>query len=161
KPLTIRLLDIGGDKPVPFLRFPAEANPLLGKRGVRLLLEYPQLAQTQLAALLQLSQERQIRVLVPMVTLEDDIRTMRELFDHMSAAGGIRQRPPCGAMVETPAAALSVPAIAKYVDFLTVGSSRPAASVYCVRSLVPTERKSTYFAIAGTLRAAAGVTTRR
>ena len=89
KPLTIRLLDIGGDKPVPFLRFPDDANPLLGARGVRLLLEYPQLAQTQLAALVRLSQEQDIRVLVPMVTLEEDIRTMRELFEHVCAVRGI------------------------------------------------------------------------
>jgi phosphoenolpyruvate-protein phosphotransferase (PTS system enzyme I) len=123
KSTTVRLLDIGGDKPVPFLRFPAEANPLLGTRGVRLLLAYPQLAQTQLAALLRLSQEQEIRVLVPMVTLEDDIRTMRELFEQVCAARGIGQRPLFGAMVETPAAALSVPAIAKHVDFLSVGTN--------------------------------------
>ena len=123
KPLTIRLLDIGGDKPVPFLRLPAEANPLLGIRGVRLLLEYPHLAQTQLAALLRLSQEQPIRVLVPMVTLEDDIRTIRELFEHMCDERGIRQRPRLGAMVETPAAALNVPAITRHVDFLSVGTN--------------------------------------
>ena len=123
KPLTVRLLDIGGDKPVSFLRLPAEANPLLGKRGVRLLLEYPQLAQTQLAALLRLSQERQLRVLVPMVTLEEDIQTMRELFEAMCTELGMQQRPAFGAMIETPAAALSVPAIAKHVDFLCVGTN--------------------------------------
>ena len=123
KPLTIRLLDIGGDKPVPFLRLPAEANPLLGKRGVRLLLDYPQLAQTQLAALLRLSQERQLRVLVPMVTLEEDIQAMREVFDTMCTELGLPQRPAFGAMIETPAAALSVPAIAQHVDFLCVGTN--------------------------------------
>ncbi len=123
KPLTIRLLDIGGDKPVPFLRFPDAANPLLGTRGVRLLLEYPQLAQTQLAALVRLSQEQDIRVLVPMVTLEEDIRTMHDLFEQVCAARGMLRRPPFGAMVETPAAALNVPAIAKHVDFLSVGTN--------------------------------------
>ncbi len=123
KPLTIRLLDIGGDKPVPFLRLPPEANPLLGKRGVRLLLEYPQLVQTQLAALLRLSQERQLRVLVPMVTLEEDIQAMRGLFEGMCTELGIQQRPAFGAMIETPAAALSVPAIAQHVDFLCVGTN--------------------------------------
>jgi phosphoenolpyruvate-protein phosphotransferase len=122
-PLTIRLLDIGGDKPVSFLRLPVEANPLLGKRGVRLLLEYPQLAQTQLAALLRLSHEQQLRVLVPMVTLEEDIQAMRELFEVMCAELGLPQRPAFGAMIETPAAALSVPAIAKHVDFLCVGTN--------------------------------------
>jgi len=123
KPLTIRLLDIGGDKTVPFLRLPAEANPLLGKRGVRLLLEYPQLTQTQLAALLRLSQERQLRVLVPMVTLEEDIQAMRDVFEGMCTELGIQQRPAFGAMIETPAAALSVPAIAQHVDFLCVGTN--------------------------------------
>jgi phosphoenolpyruvate-protein phosphotransferase (PTS system enzyme I) len=123
KPLTMRLLDIGGDKPVPFLRLPPEANPLLGKRGVRLLLEYPQLVQTQLAALLRLSQEQQLRVLVPMVTLEEDIQAMREVFDTLCTELGIQRRPAFGAMIETPAAALSVPAIAQHVDFLCVGTN--------------------------------------
>ncbi len=123
KPLTIRLLDIGGDKPVPFLRFPAEANPLLGRRGVRVLLEYPQLARTQLAALLRLAQEQPIRVLVPMVTLEEDIQALRQLFDTMCAELGFRRRPGFGAMIETPAAALNVPAIARHVDFLSVGTN--------------------------------------
>ena len=90
---------------------------------MRLLLEYPQLAQTQLAALLQLSQERQIRVLVPMVTLEEDIQAMRKLFEASCSELGIQQRPAFGAMIETPAAALSVPAIAQHVDFLCVGTN--------------------------------------
>ena len=123
KPLTLRLLDIGGDKPVSFLRLPPEANPLLGKRGVRLLLAYPHLAQTQLVALLRLAQERQIRLLVPMVTLEEDIQAMRKLFEAICAELGIQQRPAFGAMIETPAAALSVPAIAKHVDFFCVGTN--------------------------------------
>src|SRR5439155_282729 len=78
---TIRLLDVGGDKPMPFLPLPAEPNPSLGRRGVRLLLEYPQLVRTQLAALFRLAQEQDVRILVPMVTLEEDIREMRVLFD--------------------------------------------------------------------------------
>jgi phosphoenolpyruvate-protein phosphotransferase len=123
KPVTIRLLDIGGDKPLPFLRFPAEANPALGKRGVRLLLDYAALARTQLAALLRLSQEQEIRVLVPMVTLEEDIRAMRELFEATLTALGISRRPAFGAMLETPAAALGVPGIARHVDFLCVGTN--------------------------------------
>src|SRR5207245_2143747 len=77
RPVTIRLLDVGGDKPVPFLPLPVEPNPSLGRRGVRLLLEYPQLVRTQLAALFRLAQEQDVRILVPMVTLEEDIREMR------------------------------------------------------------------------------------
>jgi phosphoenolpyruvate-protein kinase (PTS system EI component) len=121
--VTIRLLDIGGDKPLSFLQLPPEMNPGLGKRGVRLLLDYTQLARTQLAALLRLSQEQHIRVLVPMVTLEADIQAMRELFETTVAELGISKRPPFGAMIETPAAALSVPAIARHSDFLSVGTN--------------------------------------
>ena len=123
KPLTIRLLDVGGDKPLSFLTLAAEANPALGQRGVRLLLEYPQLAQTQIDALLRLAQEQPIRVLVPMVTLEEDIQTIRTLFEARCSELGLTQRPALGAMIETPAAALNVPAIAKHVDFLCVGTN--------------------------------------
>ena len=63
KPVTIRLLDIGGDKSIPSVRLPLETNPALGKRGVRLLLEYPRLLGAQLRALLRLSQAQPIRIL--------------------------------------------------------------------------------------------------
>lgn len=123
KPLTIRLLDVGGDKPLPFLRPPSEANPSLGLRGIRLLLRHPELLKTQLAAFIRLSRAQEVRVLVPMVTLEDDIRTTRQLFDDACAALGVKNRPAFGAMVETPAAALAIPAIARHVDFLSVGTN--------------------------------------
>src|SRR5262245_21262288 len=123
KPLTIRLLDVGGDKPVPFLPLPVEPNPSLGRRGVRLLLEYPQLARTQLAALLRLAQEQDVRILVPMVTLEEDIREMRVLFDATLTTFPGAKRPPFGAMIETPAAALGVATITPHVDFLSVGTN--------------------------------------
>jgi phosphoenolpyruvate-protein phosphotransferase (PTS system enzyme I) len=123
RPVTIRLLDIGGDKPLPFLRLPITSNPVLGRRGVRLLLEYSQLVRTQLGAILRLSQEHPVRVLIPMVTLEDDIRKMREAFDAMSSERKIASPPEFGAMVETPAAALEVPMLLKHVDFLCVGTN--------------------------------------
>src|SRR5882672_2373056 len=81
RPVTIRLLDVGGDKPLPYLGLPTTSNPVLGRRGVRLLLDYSQLVRTQIGAILKLSQEHSLRVLIPMVTLEDDIRRMRETFD--------------------------------------------------------------------------------
>ena len=80
RPVTIRLLDIGGDKPLPFLNLPPETNPLLGRRGVRLLLAFPQLVRTQIRALLRVSQDQNIRILVPMVALERDIQKIREIF---------------------------------------------------------------------------------
>lgn len=123
RPVTIRLLDIGGDKPLPFLRLPATSNPVLGRRGVRILLEYSQLVRTQLGAILRLAQEHALRVLIPMVTLEADIQKMRESFDTMSVERKISHPPQFGAMIETPAAALEVPALLKHVDFLCVGTN--------------------------------------
>ncbi len=123
KPLTIRLLDVGGDKPLPFLRPPSAANPSLGLRGIRLLLRHPALLRTQLAAFIRLSRAQDVRVLVPMVTLEDDIRTTRQLFEEACAALRVESRPAFGAMIETPAAALAIPAIARHVDFLSVGTN--------------------------------------
>jgi len=123
KPLTVRLLDVGGDKPLAFLRSPLEANPSLGVRGVRLLLQHPVLLRTQLSALIRLAQVHDVRVLVPMVTLEEDIRATRALFDETCAALAAEKRPAFGAMIETPAAALGVPAIARHVEFLSVGTN--------------------------------------
>ena len=123
KPVTIRLLDIGGDKAIPFLRLPFESNPLLGKRGVRLLLDYPQLARTQLKSLLRLSQTQDIRILVPMVTFERDMQQIRELLVAVAHEMGIQNIPLLGAMIETPAAALTVGQISRHADFLSVGTN--------------------------------------
>ncbi len=123
KPVTIRLLDIGGDKAIPFLRLPFESNPLLGKRGVRLLLDYPQLARTQLKSLLRLSQAQDIRILVPMVTLERDMQQMRDLLVAVAHEMRIEKLPLLGAMIETPAAALTVGQIVRHADFLSVGTN--------------------------------------
>jgi phosphoenolpyruvate-protein phosphotransferase len=123
KPVTIRLLDAGGDKAIPSLRLSFESNPLLGKRGVRLLLDYPQLARTQLKSLLRLSQTQDIRILVPMVTLERDMQQMRELLVAVADEMDMEKLPPLGAMIETPAAALTVGQIARHADFLSVGTN--------------------------------------
>jgi phosphoenolpyruvate-protein phosphotransferase len=123
KPVTIRLLDIGGDKAIPSLRLPFESNPLLGKRGVRVLLDYPQLARAQLKSLLRLSQAQDIRILVPMVTFERDMKQMRDLLVAVAHEMGIQNIPPLGAMIETPAAALTVGQIARHADFLSVGTN--------------------------------------
>jgi phosphoenolpyruvate-protein kinase (PTS system EI component) len=116
-------LDIGGDKPLPFLRLPATANPVLGRRGVRLLLEYSQLLRTQMGAILSLAQEHPVRMLVPMITLVEDAQRMRDAFDALCAERNITTPPNFGAMVETPAAALEVPALLRCVDFLCVGTN--------------------------------------
>lgn len=121
--ICVRLLDIGADKPLPFLGFMAETNPALGRRGIRLLLEYPELLSTQLAAILELSGEFDIRVLIPMVTLPSDVLIVKEQLLKLGEKMGLSEVPSIGAMIETPAAALSAQAIGKYVDFLSFGTN--------------------------------------
>jgi len=123
KPVTVRLLDLGGDKPVPFLKLPPEDNPQLGRRGVRLLLSFPELITTQLHALLALSREQEIHILVPMVTLVDDMVQIRQRLADVAKEMGQDKLPLLGAMIETPAAALSVPDLIQHSDFLSIGTN--------------------------------------
>lgn len=125
RPVTIRTLDAGADKPVPGLTPRAETNPFLGQRGVRLSLAHPVRFAEQLRALLRAAAEGDVRILLPMVTEPDEVRRVRALLD--SAAATLRARSePCGPvrlgmMVEVPAAALAVDAFE--VDFLSIGSN--------------------------------------
>ncbi len=123
KPVTIRLLDIGGDKLPGFMDRREEANSLLGRRGVRFLLAHPELARLQLRALLRLSKEMEIKILVPLVTLPGDMQAMRSLFDELVAAEAVMAPPPLGAMIETPAAALRLEDLCRFSDFFSIGSN--------------------------------------
>jgi phosphoenolpyruvate-protein phosphotransferase len=123
KPMTVRLLDLGADKPVSFLNFPVEDDPFLGCRGVRLLLRYPDLLDTQLAALLEFSRDRDLRILVPMVTLAEEMKEVRRRLREKADAMGIETLPALGAMIETPAAALSIAEIIPHADFLSIGTN--------------------------------------
>ncbi len=123
-PVCVRLLDIGADKPLPFLQFMAETNSSLGCRGIRLLRKYPELLKTHLQAALELSREGfDVRILVPMVTLQDDVAAVREQLIQLGAELKVASLPKLGAMIETPAAALSAREITKYVDFLSFGTN--------------------------------------
>lgn len=121
--VCVRLLDIGADKPLPFLGFMAETNPALGRRGIRLLREYPELLKTQLAAILELSRDFDIRLLVPMVTLPTDVLVVKEALIQLGKTLNLSQLPQLGAMIETPAAALSAKVIGRHVDFLSFGTN--------------------------------------
>jgi phosphoenolpyruvate-protein kinase (PTS system EI component) len=123
KPVVVRLLDAGGDKDIPFLSLPAEDNPSLGRRGVRLLLDYPDLAGAQIEAIVWLAQEFDVRILVPMVTVADDISKIRDLVQHAVQQIGVDKAPFLGAMIETPAAALCTREIAQNADFLSIGTN--------------------------------------
>lgn len=121
--VCVRLLDLGTDKPLPFLSFLAETNPSLGRRGIRLLREYPELLKTNLRAVLELSREFDVRVLVPMVTLPEDIEAVKNDLIQLGSELQISTIPKLGAMIETPAAALSAREIVKHCDFLSFGTN--------------------------------------
>lgn len=123
KHIDIRLLDIGADKNPIYLHLRPEPDPFLGRRGVRLLREYPDLLEAQLRAILEVSQEFGIGVLIPMVTVERDVVHIISRLHKFAAEMGIRELPRIGAMIETPAAALSIANLKQYVDFFSIGSN--------------------------------------
>jgi len=122
KPLIIRTLDIGGDKPIPYLPLPPEDNPALGLRGIRTSLWRPDLLDVQLRALLGVEPAAQLQILLPMITDLAEIRSVRGKLDALCAQLG-RKCPPLGAMIETPAAAMLADAISAEVDFLSIGTN--------------------------------------
>ncbi|MDF1591665.1 MAG: phosphoenolpyruvate--protein phosphotransferase [Desulfobacterales bacterium] len=121
--IDVRLLDIGADKNPIYLHLPPEPDPFLGRRGVRVLREYPDLLEALLRAMLEVSQQFGIGILIPMVTTESDVVQVAERFHQLAAEMGICDLPRIGAMIETPAAALSIPSLKKHVDFLSIGSN--------------------------------------
>jgi len=123
KYVNIRLLDIGADKNPSYVHLSPEPDPFLGRRGVRVLLEYPDLLDAQLRAVLEISQQFRIGILIPMVTTESDVVQVLEVFHRLADEMDIRELPRIGAMVETPAAALSIPSLKKHVDFFSIGSN--------------------------------------
>jgi phosphoenolpyruvate-protein phosphotransferase len=123
RPLILRLMDVGGDKPLRYLPLPAEENPALGLRGVRTALAHPDLLRTQLRAALRVQPPGGVRILIPMITDVAEITAVRAIIDELLATLGIRDGVELGAMIETPAAALTAPGLVREVDFLSIGSN--------------------------------------
>lgn len=123
RPLVIRTLDAGGDKPVAYMPLPREDNPLLGLRGLRSGLLFPQLLRSQLTAILRVMPPSQCRILLPMVTDAEEIRRVRGILDEIQKESSLRSRPLLGAMIETPASVVLADSIAREVDFLSIGSN--------------------------------------
>ncbi|MEP9359162.1 phosphoenolpyruvate--protein phosphotransferase [Sphingomonas sp. KR3-1] len=123
RPLIVRTLDIGGDKPVPYLPMAAEENPALGLRGVRLTLARPDLMRIQLRAILRAVPAGQCRIMLPMVADLSDYRPVRALLDEVRAELGMADVIPLGVMIETPAAAMLAGQIAQEADFLSIGTN--------------------------------------
>jgi phosphoenolpyruvate-protein phosphotransferase len=123
RPLVLRLMDIGGDKPLRYLPLPYEENPALGLRGIRTALWRKDLLRTQLRAALRVEPAGIVRVLLPMITDVAELRTVRSLVDELRAELGNRAPVEFGAMVETPAAALGAARLLREADFLSIGSN--------------------------------------
>ncbi|GIF00496.1 phosphoenolpyruvate--protein phosphotransferase [Paractinoplanes rishiriensis] len=123
--VTLRTLDVGGDKPLPYLPRAAEANPFLGVRGIRHSLAHPELLADQLLAIVRVAREFPVSVMFPMVSAVDEVIRARALLDAAIARDG-RGGPAglrVGIMVEVPAVALKAAAFAPYVDFLSIGTN--------------------------------------
>ncbi len=126
--ITFRTIDVGGDKPLPYFSLPTEPNPVLGWRGLRLSLQWPDIFYTQIRALLRASAHGRVRILLPMVTMIEEFRRARTMISQiqsdMTAHGlpfdkGVQ----VGAMVEVPAAAMAARSLGEEADFLSLGTN--------------------------------------
>jgi phosphocarrier protein FPr/phosphocarrier protein len=123
RPMVIRTLDIGGDKPAAYLPIPEEENPALGLRGVRVSLWKPDLFEIQLRAILKSVPAAQCRIMLPMIASLSEYRQVRVILDRIKADLSITDRIELGIMVETPAAAVTADILAAEADFLSVGTN--------------------------------------
>lgn len=127
-PVIVRTLDVGGDKPPQFIDFPAEANPFLGWRGIRVSLERPDLFKTQLRAILRAAVGKNVALMYPMIESVETLRSANQLLQAVCEELDSARLPyahdvPVGVMIETPAAALLVDLLQAECDFFSIGSN--------------------------------------
>jgi phosphotransferase system enzyme I (PtsI) len=126
--VTIRTLDLGGDKQVPYLGSQKEANPFMGWRSIRMTSDYPEFFQTQLRAILRAGKFGNVSILFPMVTTFEEVQRLRRFIqDTKDSLRGERvpfnEDVPFGAMIEVPAAAICIDQLLDEVDFVSIGSN--------------------------------------
>jgi fructose-specific PTS system IIA-like component len=128
RPVIIRTMDIGGDKPLAYLNLPAEHNPFLGYRAMRIYPEFEALFRTQIRALVRASAHGPLKVMLPMVSSVEEVRWAKKIVVEEQARCASESKPfdktmALGAMIEVPSAALALTDLCRELDFFSIGSN--------------------------------------
>lgn len=123
RPITLRTLDVGGDKPVEYIQIPAEANPIVGLRGVRNYESNRELFLSQIRAMLRVTPPGTVRIMLPMVAFVNEMAEYRKLIEEEKKKLRVTTPVEIGMMIEVPSAAVMAKQFAPHADFFSIGTN--------------------------------------